>query len=113
MGADAAVRREMGVARRMAQRLDLAESAPRDRGASSGYCLSVPERQHVALQPGDGPLTLELGAGRWTVTWHAPSTGTTHDAVDLLVSRPGAGELVPPFDGPSVVLVERALSGLT
>jgi hypothetical protein len=105
--ADVAIRRELGVTRRLSRRLDLAASRPEPGRASTGYCIGVEGRHWIAFQPASGPLTLELGAGRWSVTWHDPTTGVTSAPTMVLVRRPGTAELVAPFEGPSVVLVER------
>jgi len=107
---DPGLRRELGAIRRLAAKLDLRQARPCNDIASSGYCIGVRGAQYIAFQPSARPVSLDLSAGTWRVTWHDPEGGTTEPPVSRLLSAPGTWEFAPPFDGPSALLVE-AVSG--
>lgn len=102
-----AVRAAMGATRRLAERVDLAAMVPRGELVSSGFCLAAHGREYVALEPGSGPLTLDLSAaeGRYTVEWIAPETGVAQ--AGETVTGGGPVRLFPPTGGPAVVHLER------
>lgn len=105
--ADPNVRREMGACRRFSRLIDLTASAPSNATASSGYCLAVPGRQYIAFEPSHEPVSLEIEAGDWRVIWHDPVHGVTKEPIQILIATSGTSEFRSPFDGPSVLFVER------
>lgn len=73
------IRRSLGHARRVAEKLDLAAMTPRADLASTGYCLADPGRQYVVYLPEGGMVTVDISAvaGDLTVEWLDPDTGRT------------------------------------
>jgi hypothetical protein len=58
------IRRSVGKAVEYADKLDLANVAPREDLASTRFCLAKPGYQYVVYQPDDGPITVSaLQAG--------------------------------------------------
>jgi hypothetical protein len=76
------LRRAMGIARRLAQRIDLAQMAPNGDLASSKYCLASPGSEYVVYLPSGGKVEVDLSAaaGRLTIEWIHPTEGTIHPA---------------------------------
>jgi hypothetical protein len=73
------IRRAMGHARRLAERVDLAELSPHDDLASSRYCLARPGREYLIYLPEGGSVTVELSGapGKFSVEWVHPRSGKT------------------------------------
>jgi hypothetical protein len=73
------IRRAMGHARRLAERIDLAAMTPHDALASSRFCLAQPGKEYVAFAPAGKPVTIELSAasGSFDAEWIDPVTGQT------------------------------------
>lgn len=71
------VRRNLGHALRLAERLELATMVPRDDLASSQYCLANPGKAYVVYVPEGGQVRVSLGdkAARFAVEWIQPATG--------------------------------------
>jgi hypothetical protein len=71
------VRRNLGAARRFAERIRLAAMTPRGELATSGYCLADPPREYLAYLPAGGKVTIDLSnaAGPFAVEWFHPGTG--------------------------------------
>ncbi len=94
-----AVRRALGAARAMSERLDLAAVAPQGDLASTGYCLANPGREYLVYLPEGGDATIDLSdaEGRLTVEWMDPVTGelTAGDPVEGGAER----NLTAPWDG--------------
>jgi len=89
------IRQAMGVARRLADRVDLAALEPRDDLASSGYCLAEPGREYLVYLPDGRGGTVDLSAATGTlrVEWVDPRTGASRpgDAVDGGATRAFSG----------------------
>ena len=74
------VRRAMGVARRLADKVNLVAMKPDTRLASTGYCLANPGNEYlVYLRDGDGELRIDLTAatGSLSADWIDPVSGET------------------------------------
>lgn len=99
------MRREMGVIRKWADRLDLNGMLPWNEVASTGYCLAQRGRRYVTLQPGDGTFDLHAAPGAYMATWHAVNTGQTLSPQPTTISQSPCS-LAPPLRGPAVVLLE-------
>lgn len=105
-GANFGLRREMGAIRDLSMAIDLGASEVTDRVSSTGYCLSVPGSGYVAFNPAAGPMTVDVTAGRWSVTWRDPIVGMAYPPDVRLIPQAGAWEFSPPFEGPSVLHLE-------
>lgn len=96
------IRRAMGAARRLAERVDLAGMQPRDDLASSRYCLANPGREYLVYLPDGGEVTVDLSTatGALRAEWTDPQSGASRagDAVEGGGTRslraPGAGDWV-------------------
>ncbi len=107
---DPAIRRAMGAARGLLERLNLGRARPADRICSTGYCTADPGSAYLVFNPEDGPFSLELPAGAWRLEWRRPNAAfddapaTQTDAV----TRRGTSEFASPWAGPAVMLVSAA-----
>jgi len=101
------IRRDMGKARRYADRMNLAKAVPHNQLASTEYCLANPGTEYLAYLPDGGTVTLDLSAanGELAVEWFDPS----NDAVTPQGTVPGGAcrELTAPFEGHAVLFVSR------
>ena len=72
------VRRALGVARRLAERVDLAAITPRTDLATTGYCLARPGNEYLVYLSGGGEVTVDLTPAKeaFTVEWIHPVEGT-------------------------------------
>ena len=68
------IRKSMGYALKLAQRMDLNKAKP----MPTGYCLANPGKQYLAFQPKKGePIKLNLKPGSYRYEWFDPATGKT------------------------------------
>jgi len=110
------VRRAMGVARTLAERIDLAHMRPTadKRVCSTGYCLLAPGKEYVVWHEHPGALQLQLPAGTYTYEWIDPVCGVEVGSGSLRVERSGAQRLSSPARRPLVlhvrVVTRRAIS---
>ena len=97
------IRRAMGVARRLAERINLAAMTPQKELASSGYCLANPGEEYLVYLPEGGEVTVDFTAatGQLNVEWVHPIEGTTTGAAS--VAGGGKQVLKAPFSGEAVV----------
>jgi hypothetical protein len=100
------VRQAMGVARQLAERINLAAMVPSDALASTGFCLAAPGSEYVAYLPDGGSVELVLEAGPYRVEWLQPVSGEV-TATDALTAA-GRQTLTAPFGGPAVVHLAQA-----
>ncbi|MCK4375833.1 MAG: hypothetical protein KAX19_10905, partial [Candidatus Brocadiae bacterium] len=101
------VRRSMGQALSWARRLHLARAVPHGELTSTGYCLADPGVEYLLYQPGGGPFTVELEAGRYEFEWFRPLSGKVVKK-GAVRAKGGRGGLTPPFAGDAVLhLVAR------
>jgi hypothetical protein len=102
------IRRNLGYARRLAGRLDLAAMSPRNELASTSFCLADPGNAYVVYVPtgGKATVTLRETLARFAVEWFNPSTGRT------IAGQPVDGgadrEFTAPFDGDAVLYLSRS-----
>jgi hypothetical protein len=77
------VRRAMGQARLLSERIDLAAMAPHGELSSTGYCLANPGKEYVVYQPRGGEaFSLRLEAGKYREEWLHPERGEVLGAAD-------------------------------
>jgi hypothetical protein len=101
------VRRNLGYARRYAERLDLNACVPHGDLCTSTYCLANPGHGYLCYLPAGGHEGLDLWAapGTFTAEWFDPATGRAHAGGDLQGGRRHA--LGAPFPGPAVLYLMR------
>lgn len=99
------IRRQMGYARRLAERLDLARMTPRPELASTGYCLAG-ETQMLVYQPEPGaPFTVKLPPGAWRAELIDARTGESQGVTEIAAA--GEHRLEPPGETEVVLLLWR------
>ncbi|HUT89483.1 MAG TPA: putative collagen-binding domain-containing protein [Thermoguttaceae bacterium] len=102
------IRRNLGYARRLASRLDLAAMSPHDDLASTLFCLAAPGNTYVMYIPTGGKTTVALREtpAQFAVEWFNPSTGKA------IAGKPVAGgadrEFTAPFAGDAVLYLFRS-----
>jgi len=102
------VRRSLGHALALAERLDLARMTPRNGLASTAFCLADPGVEYVVYLPEGGQAELDLSDadGTLSVEWIEPSTGETAGGVPV---EGGAKRgFASPFAGDAVLHVRIA-----
>ena len=105
-----ALRRAMGLARRLSERVDLALLAPRDDLASTRYCLAFPGKEYLVYLPGGAEATVDLTAmrGQAEAVWLNPSTGEEVGGGTAPGGAPRAFRA--PFEGDAVLALKAAAS---
>ena len=102
------IRNNLGHARRLTSRLDLAVMSPHDGLASTNFCLADPGNAYVVYIPSGGKVKVSLsGVSRqFAVEWIHPSTGkaVAADAVTGGADR----EFKAPFDGDAVLVLSES-----
>lgn len=103
------VRRAMGQARRLAERINLAAASPQDRLASTGYCLAHPAKldaEYLVYAPSGGSVTVDLTAtpGKLAVEWFRPAKDASVVAGE--VEGGGLRRFEPPFPGDAVLYLK-------
>lgn len=101
------IRRNLGYARRLAERLDLGAMTPHNALSSTGYCLASPGNAYVVFIPSGGKATVALrpAAARFAVEWLDPSSGKT--TAGPPVEGGADRELIAPFGGAAVAYLSR------
>lgn len=99
------LRRAMGVARGLTERMDLRCALPSQALASSGYCLADPGREYLVYLPEGGEVTVDLAGagGAFAVEWIHPTAGETTAAAPVSGGAPVV--LRSPSDGDAVVFI--------
>jgi hypothetical protein len=99
------LRQALGDTRRLAERVNLAALKPEPKLASTGYCLAAPGSEYLVYQPEEGPFTVKLAKGKFTVEWFDPARRRTSSAPAIT----GGGErrFTPPFRGDAVLYLKR------
>ncbi|MBI2506154.1 MAG: hypothetical protein HYW07_23305 [Candidatus Latescibacteria bacterium] len=79
------VRRALGYARGLADRIDLAHLQPMSDLASTGFCLAKPGEEYVVYLPEPAEVTVDVTAapGKLNVEWTNASTGETIPAAPI------------------------------
>ncbi|MFQ6130669.1 MAG: DUF4038 domain-containing protein [Armatimonadota bacterium] len=100
------IRRSMGYARRLAERMGLGAVTPRNDLASTRYCLASPGAEYLVYQPQpDQPFTVNLDAGQYQVEWLNPTSG--QQVIGGSVDGGAGREFRAPFSGDAVLYVKR------
>jgi hypothetical protein len=106
LGSDAEfekVRRNMGWARELSERLDLAKLRPLPKLASTSFCLAQPGVEYAVYVPEGGEFSVDLSgaSGKFAARWLSVNSGkvTNGEAVSGGAQR----TLTPPFPGPAVL----------
>lgn len=102
------IRRAMGYARRLAERINLATLQPRNDLASTQYCLAKPGKEYLIYQPQSGAFTVNLTAGTYSYEWFNPVSGIIASSGSITVAE-GDLSLMPPFDGDAVLYIRAQL----
>lgn len=101
------VRRSLGFARRLADRLNLAAMTPQNALASTEYCLANPGSEYLVYLPADGKAAVDLtkAKARFAVEWLNCTTGVSRTAADV----EGGSKLAfnAPFKGDAVIYLKR------
>jgi len=105
------IRRAMGQARALSERVDLGALTPRKKLASTGYCLARPAKagaEYLVYLPKGGSAEVDLSAvgGELRVEWFNPQSGKTH--AGGTVRGGGRRKLSAPFQGDAVLHVRPA-----
>jgi hypothetical protein len=100
-------RAALGHAAAYARRLDLGRVMPRTDVSSTGYCLTDGESQYVVYQPERGGFTVWAHPGRYRREWFRLDTASVVEEEEL-VATDEPTYVVPPFDGPGVLLLWRS-----
>jgi hypothetical protein len=102
------VRKALGHARRLSERVDLARMTPLPDLASSGFCLAEAGRDYVVFVPGGGEVKVQLAQapGSFRTEWIHPVEGNRTPAPETT----GGGErtLKPPFAGDAILHLTAA-----
>ena len=102
------VRRSLGFARRLTDRLDLAAMVPSDSLASTKYCLASVGSEYLVYVPAGQGVTVNLAAagGRYSVEWLDCSSGTLVPAKS--VAGRGSRDFQPPVATDAVLHLSAA-----
>ena len=98
------VRKSLGYARNLSERINLSAMSPHSHLASTNYCLADPGVEYVIYLPKGGDITIDLGSakGKVRLEWLDPTHGTTHQG-----SGDGGGKrrFTAPFPGDAVLSI--------
>jgi len=104
------IRAALGHTRRFAERMDLAEAAPHQELASSGYCLANPtgaRAEYCVYLPQGGSVTVDLSKtrGAFAVEWFDAVTGESKNGGTV---KEGARRaLTSPFKNDSALYLHK------
>jgi hypothetical protein len=100
------IRRALGHARQLAERLNLAAMTPRDDITSTKYCLASPGREYLVYQPKAAEaFSVELKEGRYHFEWFDPAKGVTSERGRVESSGQGH-RFKAPFEGDAVLYLK-------
>jgi len=101
------LRDAMGRTRVLAERMNLAATAPHGELASTGFCLAAPGQDYLVYLPASGEVTVDLSAarGELAVEWMDAVAGTVTRAD--AVAGGGRRTLKSPFAGDAVLYLRR------
>jgi len=100
------IRRSLGFARRLAERVNLAAMTPHDELASTKYCLADPGSEYLVYLPVGKRATVNLkqAKGRLVVEWLDCTSGQSRAAEAIEGGKPR--DVVSPFDHDSVLYLK-------
>ncbi|MBN2314023.1 MAG: DUF4038 domain-containing protein [Sedimentisphaerales bacterium] len=101
-------RKAMGLARKLADLVNLVSLVPHSNLASTQYCLSDPGREYLIYRPTSesGKFSVTLKPGTYSVEWINTSSGKNVYSQDHRVLA-GENTFVSPFDGPSILHLQK------
>ncbi|HTL56150.1 MAG TPA: DUF6298 domain-containing protein [Candidatus Limnocylindrales bacterium] len=100
------VRNNLGYARRLAERIDLARMKPTPELANTGYCLANPGAEYVIYQPKPGEaFEVVLKAGSYRYEWFDPSKGAIGGEGTIEVTD-GSRQFRAPFNQDAVLYLK-------
>ncbi|HEY7424228.1 MAG TPA: putative collagen-binding domain-containing protein [Gemmataceae bacterium] len=102
------VRRNLGDARRYAEKVNLAAMTPANELASTKYCLANRGSEYLVYLPDSGTVAVDLSdaPGDFTVEWHNPATGKATRAGTI--AGGGRRQFKAPFKTDAVLYLVRA-----
>jgi len=100
------IRLALGIARGLAERVNLAGLQPRPDLASTGYCLANPGLEYLVYQPKPGEtFSVEMKTGKYRYEWINPAT-TAAAGTGFMESTGQAQQFKAPFEGESVLYLK-------
>lgn len=97
------IRRAMGHARKIAQRVNLAALRPHGELASTKYCLASAGREYLVYQPkSNEPFSLKIAAGNFNYEWYKTANGDA-GADGEITTGGGEQQFKAPFEGEAVL----------
>lgn len=101
------IRRSMGFARQLSERVDLAAMTPQDQLSSTGFCLASPGSEYLVYLPSAGTATVTLNdvKGELAAEWLDCSTGQYRPGAK--VDGGGPRELTSPVAADAVLYLRR------
>ncbi len=99
------IRKSMGYALRIADRIDITTMKPLNELASSHYCLAEPGKKYIVYLPEGKPVTVDLSGSKthYAVRWFNPNDNSRQRADDI---QGGAKQkFTSPFGNNDAVLV--------
>lgn len=100
------LRREMGIIRSYAERIDLNKALPHNDLCSTGYCLAEAGVTYLAFQPEPEAFTMTIEPGKYWLEWYFPEGGTSTTSKELQVEKP-VTEFQSPENSPAVLFLRR------
>jgi len=99
-------RKAMGLARSLADRVDLASLVPQADLCSTKYCMADPGRQYLIYRPNTEreKISVDLEAGQYALKWISTSDGQCKQAAEIR-AHAGRNHLTSAFVGPAVLLL--------
>ncbi len=102
------LRAALGQTRQLAERLNLAQMTPRNKLASTGYCLATPGTEYLVYQPKSGePFAIELRWGSYRYEWFNPAKAEIGGSGNFKTSG-GMQQFTAPFEADAVLWLKRA-----
>ena len=98
------VRRALGHARQLAERVTLHALEPRDDLASTRYCLANPGHEYVVYLPQGGEVTVDMAAGQYEIEWINADSGAAGGTARIAAGG-GSQRFQAPFEGHAILLL--------
>lgn len=102
------IRKNMGYARKYAERIDLNKMVPHSELATSTYCLANPGNEYLVYLPEGGSVGLFLGTEKkcFNVEWFDPTEGKVYNDNPAEVRKYPGNEFTAPFNGDAVLYLQ-------